>query len=203
MKKAYIIAMTLAGVCLALLVQGQDVAGNLEKARNAYGSGDLQASRYALQQALADVDQALGREILSLLPTEIESLPYREDEDQVTSNAAGITGMYVNRAYRNEKQSLEVELIDDSPLLGTINRLLSLPAFMGIGDPNQKRIKIQGYKGLLEKNTHDSTGVVNYQIQVPFNKSLFTFRSVGFDSENQVIGMAERLPLKAIVRMTR
>ena len=194
-------AILLAGVTLPVF--GQDVAGNLEQARNAYSKGDLHDSRDALRQALSEVDQQLGKEILAMLPASLGELPYIEDEDQVMSNAGGITGMHLNRSYRDEHRSIDLELIDDSPLLATINRLLTLPSFLGVGDPNQKRIKIHGYKALLERQADDSTGVVSYTIQVPFNRSLFTFRSRGFEGENEVTGMAASLPLEAIVRMTK
>ena len=203
MKTTTIFWMLIMSVVLVLPVHSQDVTGNLKAARDAYGSSNLHDSRYALQQALADVDQELGKEILAMLPAELGSLPYIQEEDNVTGNAAGITGMYVNRSYRDTDRSIDLELIDDSPLLATVNRLLSLPVFIGAGDPNQKRIKVQGYKALLQKETDDSTGVVSFNIQVPFNQSLFTFRSTGFDSENEVVGLTENLPLEAIVRMTK
>ena len=202
-KTTAIFWTTILCTVLALPVLSQDVPGNLKQARETYASGNLHDSRFALQQALADVDQELGKEILSMLPTTLGSLPYQEEEDNITGNAAGITGLYVNRSYRDSDRSISLELIDDSPLLATINRLLSLPVFLGAGDPNQKRVKVQGYKSLLQKETDDSTGVVSFNLQVPFNQSLITFRSVGFDSENQVVGMAESLPLEAIVKMTK
>jgi hypothetical protein len=195
------ITMLFAG--LTMTVCAQDVKGNLDQARQAYGNGSLHESRFALQQALADVDQELGKEILTMLPSTLGELPAVAGEDNVTGNTAGITGMYVSRAYRDEQRSIELELIDDSPFLATVNRLLSLPSFMGMGDPNQKRIKIQGYKALLERHVDDSTGVVSYDIRVPFNRSLFTFTSRGFDEEKQVVGLTESLPLEGIVRMTK
>ena len=203
MKTTTIFWILIMSMTLVLPAHSQDVSVNLNKAKEAYGSGNLHDSRFALQQALADVDQELGKEILAMLPANLGSLPYIKEEDNVTGNAAGITGMYVNRSYRDPERSINLELIDDSPMLAVVNRLLSLPVFIGAGDPNQKRVKIQGYKALLQKETDDSTGVVNFNIQVPFNQSMFTFRSVGFDSENEIIGLAESLPLEAIVRMTK
>ena len=185
------------------LVRAQDVPLRLEQAKAAYSSGNLQDSRLALQQALAEVDQALGKEILSMLPQYMESLSYVEEEDLVMGNAAGITGMHVNRFYGDDQQSVRVELIDDSPLLAAVNSLLSLPTFMGAADPNQKRIRIHGYKALMEKSTDDSTGVVSWNLQVPFNRSLFTFQSIGFEEEKKVVGMAETIPLEAIIKLTK
>ena len=181
----------------------QDVNLRLKEANDASQGGKLQDSRMALQQALAEVDQVVGREILAMLPETMEAIPFDPAEDQVMGNAAGITGLHINRSYQKEEQMVTVELIDDSPLLAAVNSLLSLPSFLGIADANQKRIKFYGYKALLEKNVDDSTGMVSYNLQVPFNRSLFTFRSNGFDDEGQVIRMAETVPLEGIVEMTR
>jgi len=189
-------------VCSGFTAGAQDVNLRLKEANQAYAGGRLQDSRMALQQALAEVDQVLGREILAMLPQNMETLAFDPAEDQVMANAAGITGLHINRAYRNEEQWVTVEVIDDSPLLAVVNRLLSLPAFLGTANPNQKRIKIHGYKALLEKNVDDSTGVVDYNLQVPFNRSLFTFHSNGFDDEALVLKMAETVPLEGIVKMT-
>ncbi|HKL38228.1 MAG TPA: hypothetical protein VJ876_04980 [Bacteroidales bacterium] len=190
-------------ICSCFTAGAQEVNHRLKEANQAYAGGRLQDSRMALQQALAEVDQVLGREILAMLPEAMESMPFDAAEDQVVGNAAGITGLHINRSYRKEEQLVAVELIDDSPLLAAVNSLLSLPSFLGTADPNKKRIKIHGYKALLEKNVDDSTGLVAYNLQVPFNRSLFTFRSNGFDDEQQVLKMAETVPLEAIVKMTR
>lgn len=186
-----------------LQVISQDVTAKLSDAENAYQSGDLEGARFALQQALGELDQVLGKEILSMLPTEIDGVPTIPEEDNVTGNALGFTGMYVNRTYQSETHSANVELIDDSPLIASINTLLQMPSFMAASDPNQKRIKIHGYKALMNKSVDDSTGVVSFEVQIPFNKSLLTFKSKGFNDENTVISIAESLPLEAIVRMTR
>ena len=202
MKKLYIIAITVF-FFLSYNTNAQEVTAKLDEAKSAYSSNDLEGARFALKQALLELDQVLGKEILMMLPTEMEGLPVIEEEDNVTGNAMGFTGMYVNRSYRQENQSVNVELIDDSPLIGSINTLLSMPTFMGAGDPNQKRIKIHGYKALMNKSMDDSTSVFSYEIQIPFNKSMLTFKSTGFNDENTVMRLAETLPLEAIIRMTK
>lgn len=184
-------------------VIGQEVTARLDEAETAYHKGSLEDARFALKQALNELDQVLGKEILAMLPTELKGVPYIPDDDNVTGNAMGYTGMYVNRTYRGIDKDANIELIDDSPLIASINAILQMPAFMTGGDPNQKRIKIHGYKALMNTNVDDSTGIISYDIQIPFNKSLLTFRSNGFDNENTVLKLAESIPLDAIVRMTK
>lgn len=203
MKTKLIIIAVAVFLSLGIKVSAQEFTARLNEAENAYGSGNLENARFSLQQALAELDQVLGREILNMLPKTMDNVPVIEEDDNVTGNATGFTGMYVNRTYQNDLQWVNIELIDDSPLIASLNTILSMPTFLAAGDPNQKRIKIHGYKSLLKKSVDDSTRIESYEIQIPFNKSLLTFKSTGFNNENQVVKMAETIPLEAIVRMTQ
>jgi hypothetical protein len=203
MKTKLIIIAVAVFLSLGINASAQDFTVRLNEADKAYSSGDLESARFSLQQALAELDQVLGREVLNMLPKTMDNVPAIEEDDNVTGNATGFTGMYVNRTYENDEQRVNIELIDDSPLIASLNTILSMPTFMGAGDPNQKRIKIHGYKSLLNRSVDDSTGIESYEIQIPFNKSLLTFKSIGFNDEDKVIKMAETIPLEAIVRMTQ
>lgn len=196
-------------ICIAVILfsahglRSQEVTAKLEEAKEYYISANLEETRYSLKQALEELNQLLGQEILAILPENMANLPVVREEDDVTGNLAGIAGLNINRRYAMDNKSVAVHIVDDSPLLAGINTFLSMPAFMGTGDPDQKRTKISGYKALMRKELNDSTGVVRYEIQVPFNKSLFSFNSEGFDNEDSVIKLAETIPLEAIAKMTR
>jgi len=49
---------------MAFQVQSQDVSAKLDEAASAYGSEDLENTRFALQQSLAELDALIGQEIL-------------------------------------------------------------------------------------------------------------------------------------------
>jgi hypothetical protein len=76
-----------------------------------------------------------------------------------------------------------------------------MPGFM-TSDENQKRIKIEGYKALLTRNA-DNEGTVSYDLQMPFSGSLLTFQCTGIEDENEVIGMANSIPVDEIVTIAR
>jgi hypothetical protein len=67
-------------------------------------------------------------------------------------------------------------------------------------DPNQKRIKISNYKALLTKSTDDQ-GVVTYDIQLPFSSSMLTLKCTGIANENEVVGLANGLPVDKIAKL--
>lgn len=52
----------------AVQVKAQDVNGQLSTATASYASGDLENARFSLQEALNGVNQAIGQDILHLLP---------------------------------------------------------------------------------------------------------------------------------------
>lgn len=185
-------------------IQGkaQDVQANLNEARSAYQSGNLENARFALQQALNGINQEIAREILALLPSEMKNMPVVEGSDDVIGTSYGFAGLYVTRSYaRDTTASSSVEIVSDSPMMAGINALLTMPAFMS-SDPNQKQIKINNYKALLTKSMDDQ-GVASYDIQLPFSNSLLTFKCTGIQDENEVIGMVNSIPVDKIVKLTQ
>jgi len=177
----------------------QDIQANLDAARSSYQSGDLENARFALQEALNYINQAIGQEILGLLPSSVGGMEKTADGDNVTGTGMGFAGLFVNRTYTGANKNASVEIIGDSPMMAGINALLAMPAFL-TSDPNQKRIKVGTYKALQTKSVDDQ-GIVTYDIQVPFTSSMLTFRCTGVPNENEVSGMANSLPVDKIAKM--
>jgi hypothetical protein len=195
---------TIALVVLCLLtsnVKAQDASAKLNEADASYSSKNLENTRYALQQALIEINKAVGKDILELLPRTISDLQVVPKEDNV-SGAAGFAGLFVNRTYGQGEKNVKVEIISDSPMLAGLNAMLSMPMIMGNTDPNQKRMKISGYKAMLQKSTSDETNV-SYTLQIPLNQALFTLHVKGIPAENDVINMANGLPLDQIAKLAQ
>lgn len=194
--------LTTIFACLLLLgSQGfsQDVEARLQEARSAYGSGNLEATRFALQQAINEVDVAIGKEVLAVLPAKMGNMGYSENDDQVASAAMGFAGLYVKRLYQDPDVSrMELQILADSPLLAGVNAILALPAF--VSDANQKRIRVGNYRALLQKS-EDSNGVISWDVQVPFGSSLMTINVNGIDNENTVVSMVNTIPIDQVSRL--
>ena len=186
-------------LAFSLGLQAQDISAKLNEASNAYGSGDLDNARFALEQALSAINQEVGKEILALLPTELAGMPYAQDKDDVTGTNTAIAGLFVNRYYGQAEKNANIEIISDSPLMAGISTILAMPMIMNNANPDQKRIKVNGYKALLQKNTGDA-GKASYDVQLPFNKSLLTFHCEGIEDENEVITLANQLPIDQIAK---
>ena len=199
-KTIYIAVMAIMGM-LASNVSAQDATAKLNEADASYSSKDLENTRYALQQALVEINKAVGKDILDLLPKTVSGLDVVTKEDNV-SGAAGFAGLFVNRSFGQGEKTVKIEIISDSPMLAGINAMLSMPMIMGNSDPNQKRMKISGYKAVLQKSSSDETNV-SYTLQIPLNQALFTLHVKGIPAENDVISIANGLPLDQIAKLAQ
>lgn len=175
----------------------QDFAKRLTEAKTAYTAGKLDDSRFAMEQMLQELDIVTGKEVLKILPAKMGDKSVNTKEDNVTGSS-GFVGVIIHREYGTvDSTNAELEIISNSPLITSINAILSVP-FMGASGDN-KIIKVSGYKALVEKVTGPNERV-DYQVQLPLNNSLITFKSPGA-SQDDVIKMANTLAVSDIAKM--
>jgi hypothetical protein len=195
MKKIFFMVALFA---LASSASAQEFAKQLTTARSSYSSGKLDDSRFAMQQMLQELDIITGKELLKILPQKLEDKTAVTSKDNV-SGASGWAGVVVHREYGAQDKGMELEIITNSPLLGSLNALLSLPFVANTGD--QKVVKIDGYKALIQK-VSGSGEPSDYELQLPLNSSLITLKAPGYTQE-QVLKMASTLPVAEIAKMVQ
>jgi hypothetical protein len=188
---------------LALSATGfaQDFSKNITTARSAYAGGNLEDARFAMQQMLNDLDMAIGREVLKMLPVKMGANASNAANDQVTANT-GLAGVVIHREYGSAEKLLTLDLMGNSPLVASINAILSIPFIGNSGDGTQKVIKIDGYKGMLQKSVDEETKKTDYTLQVPIGSTLLTFTAPD-TSEDEVIKMANTIPLSQITKLVQ
>ncbi len=193
----------IAAILVAFNASAQDFDKNIATARSSYGSGDLENARFAMEQMLRDLDIEIGKEILKMLPTQIGSLKVNEKEDNLTGGAGYAGGLYVHRTYGASPKAGQVEIINNSPLINSLQTILTAPLIGGMmRDENQKQIKIQGYKSLLTKNVNSETAKTNYELQIPMNNTLVTVR-MDDSNEQEITAAANAIPLSKIVAIAQ
>lgn len=198
MKKIYLILFVVA----TFSASAQDFDKNLASARSSYSSGDLENARFAMESMLRDLDMAIGKEILKLLPTQMGSLKVNEKEDNLTGGT-GFVGLFVERTYGADPKRANVEIINNSPLLNSIGAMINTPVLGGMmRDENQKIIKVQGYKSLLTKSVNTETNKTNYELQIPINNTLVTLK-VDDTSETEITTFANTIPLPKIAQIAQ
>ena len=196
LSSLFIIIFTVSTTVIA-----QDFNKNITTARNSYAGGNLEEARFAMQQMLNDLDVEIGKEVLKMLPTKMGPLSSNSSNDNVTANT-GLAGVLVHRDYGTEGQILNLDLMSNSPLVASINAILSIPFMGNSGDGTQKIIKIDGYKGMLQKSVDEETKKTDYTLQVPLGSTLLTFTAPN-TSEDEVIRMANTIPLSQITKLVQ
>lgn len=187
----------------ALTGYAQDFDKNLATARNSYNAGNLNDARFAMEQILRDLDLAIGKEIMKTLPTKLGDRNYNEKDDNVTGSSAGLgTGLFVHRSYGTGANSAHVEIINNSPMITSINAVLTMPFIGNSSDGSQKVVKIQGYKAVLNRNENTETGKIGYGLQIPLNNTLVTL-TLSETTESEIQQMANAIPLSKIQQMAQ
>lgn len=195
--------LTLFILSLLLSAAGlsQDFDKNIATAKNAYAGGNLEDARFAMQQMLNDLDMAIGKEVLKMLPTKMGASASNSANDNVTANT-GLAGVIIHRDYGTAEKQISLDLMSNSPLVASINAILSIPFMGNSGDGTQKVIKIDGYKGMLQKNVDEETKKTDYTLQVPIGSTLLTFTAPN-TSEDEMIRMANTIPLSDITKLVQ
>jgi hypothetical protein len=187
-----------------LSVAAQDVQSNLDAARSAYNAESQLAARDNLQQALIELNNLIGKEILNIMPSALANLAANTQEDNIIGGT-GFVGLLVGRTYGEENiKHIEVTLANESPMLAAVNSFLSNDMLSGLmaSQTGQKQVTINGYKGMLEKSDDDRANST-FTINVPLGDSLFTFETTGFDSETDVVVLAQQIKLDEIVALLK
>jgi hypothetical protein len=189
---------TLILVISALLVNAQDFAKNLSSAKSSYASGDLENARFSMQQMITDLDLLIGKDILKLLPMKMDAMTSNSPSDNVTANT-GLAGVMIHRDYGTAQKTCSIEIMNNSPLISSMNAILAIPFMANSSDGTQKVIKLSGYKAILQKSVNTDDNTTDFTIQVPLNSTLLTF-SIPKSTEADVIRLANTIPVADIAK---
>ncbi|HEY3430598.1 MAG TPA: hypothetical protein VGK39_07980 [Cyclobacteriaceae bacterium] len=201
MKNIILLILT---VSLCTVVMAQDFNKSLASAKSAYTAGNLEDARFNLENALREVDVAIGKEVMKVLPTSLGSLAYNSKDDNVSGMSSSFAGLYVHRTYGTaEDKNANIDIISDSPMLAGINALLAMPVMMNSGDNNQKVTKIQGYKTLLTKQVDENNQTTGYDVQTPFGNSMLTLHYTGNITEAEILKLANMIPIEKVIAIAQ
>jgi len=196
MKK--ILTLLLAAVSTVTFAQFDT---HMASAKSEYSKGNLEASRFAMQQMMTELDIQIGKEILTMLPTKFDALAANTKNDNVTANT-GITGCLIHRDYGTEAKDARIEIMSNSPLVASINAILAIPFMGNSGDGTQKVVKVAGYKSILQKSVDTETNKENYTLQIPLSSTLLTLYADD-SNEAEILKWANTIPVDKIAKMVQ
>lgn len=131
------------------------VPGQMDAARAAYQKNDLAHTAKALEAALMDIQDRLGKSLSETLPPAAGGWEADPPEVQGLGQVGG--GLSVTRAYAKGDASLNASLFLDSPAVEAA--LTQFAAGTPI-PPNTKRIKVGGEDALLRFDSANKAGEV-------------------------------------------
>lgn len=194
--------LSILAILFSVSALAQNFDKNVASAKSSYASGDLENTRFALEQALHELDVVIGQEILKELPSKLGALPFNEKEDNVTGGSGMGGGLFVHRSYGADLNTGKIDIINNSPLITSLNAMLAIPFIGNSGDGTQKVVKVQGYKSVLNKNENTETGKTGYTLQIPMNNTLFTIEMED-TNESEIQSLANAIPLSKIAQMAQ
>ncbi len=184
--------------------RAQEFDKQIADAKSAYEAGNYEESRYAVQNALHEIDIKIGQEVLAVLPDKINDMAYDPADDQVTGSGTDFVGLYIERQWgTSDAQNLEFSVISDSPLMATVNTFLALPMIMTGSDSNQKKIKVEGYKAMLEKIVDENNAVAGYSLMLPYSNALLQLNYNGSTTEEAFMAMVKQIPVTKITEISQ
>ena len=197
MKKIFILSIIIAA---ATSGRAQDLKKSLATASTAYSAGKLEDAHFALQQTLQEIDITIGKEVIKLLPEKMDSLKANLKEDNVSGNISFV-GATIHRSYGLGAKKANIEIVNNSPMLTTLNAFITSPLLAGLGsDGKSKVIKVQGYKSRLTKEDNGDSEKPGYRVEIPFSNALITL-NVNNSNETEAVVFANSLPLDKIGKL--
>ncbi len=184
----------------SISAQALDFKTDIAKAKTSYKSGNLEDAHFALQQSLQEIDIIIGKEVLKLLPAKMETMPAVITEDNVTGNISFV-GATIHRSYADGDKKATIEIINNSPLLGTLNAFLTSPLLSGLGSGGKTKVlKVQGYKSRLTKEDGNGDSKPSYRLEIPFSNALVMINANNI-SDTEIIAMANSIPFDQLAKL--
>jgi hypothetical protein len=148
----------------------------------------------AQQPAGKKISENAGHSILNLLPQKMKTKDKNNDRDKVYKGQ-GFIGVTVHRDYGNGADKVYLEVINQSPSVGLVNKLIAQTEAANTG--KYSLTVVNGYKALIQKSISESNSI-KLELLLPVNNTLISLKATGV-TEDELISMANTIPLSSIV----
>lgn len=150
MKKAVIVLLVVILGSMGMAgARADEISDIIERGKKLYQEGKYSEASSELQYAVSQIQNLQAEELKKLFP---EPLPgWTAQEPSASAAAMGLFGggITASRTYKKEDtgESIEIQIITQSPLLQTVMMLLANPAMLA-GQPDTKLVRVKGEKGI-------------------------------------------------------
>ena len=206
--KKLLLSAVLCTFGISLFAQGQ-AETYINEALGHVRAKEYKAAQLSLQDAINEINSFIAQEVLNQLPMEIDGLKAEATNDQSSGAVMAFIGggTTISRKYEgaDSKNSAEVQIVANSPLVGTMSALFGNPMLMN--SAKQKSIRVGTRRAMLSKNPssdYDENGtekqVINYELQVILGQTLVTIKGEGFATEQAFTSFYQKIDFEKIAK---
>lgn len=201
MKKGVIVlAVVILGLMGMAGARADEISDTIERAKTLYQQGKYSEASSELQFVVGQIQNLQAEQLKKLLP---DPLPgWTAEEASASAAPMGIFGggISVSKTYNKEDtgESIEIQIITQSPLLQTVMMWLTNPMMLA-AEPNAKLVRVKGEKAVEKFSAQDKEGELSLILE---GKTLITVTGSEISDKNILYKYMEKIDFGAIKKTT-
>lgn len=198
--KQIMLSVAFTALFSSVFAQDEKINKSIENAKQYFKEKNYTAATGSLQEAINNINDIIGGQILSSLPKTTKGFNCDVAGDQITSLGTMMgAGMVITRTYLNEGgHSINMQITPNSPSLESLNTFLDNPDQYGKDSEAGKSVKVGKFKA-LSRFTGEGDNTDAY-LQMPFYNAVIVFQGSGFKDEAEFIGVLESFNYDALAK---
>ena len=197
MKKATIVLLVVIFGLMGMAgARADEISDTIERAKKLYQEGKYSEASSELQFAVGQIQNLQAEQLKKLLP---DPLPgWTAEEASASAAPMGFFGggISVSKTYNKEDtgESIEIEILTESPLLQTVMMWLTNPMMLA-AEPNAKLVRVKGEKAVEKFSAKDEEGELSLILE---GKTLITVKGSEITDKNILYKYMEKIDFGAI-----
>ncbi len=173
-----------------------EISDTIERAKKLYQEGKYSEASSELQFVVGQIQNLQAEQLKKLLPDPLAG--WTTEEATASTGPIGIFGggISVSKTYNKEDtgESIEIEIVTQSPLLQTVMMFLTNPMMLA-GEPNAKLVRVKGEKAVEKFSAQDKEGELSVVLE---GKTLITVKGSEITDKNILYKYMEKMDFGAI-----
>lgn len=197
MKKAAIVLLvvTLGFIGMAG-AWADEISDTIERAKKLYQEKKYSEAVSELQFAAGQIQNLQAEQLKKLLPDPLPKWTAQEASASAAPMGFFGGGVTASRTYNREDtgESIEVEILTESPLLQTVMMFLTNPMMLA-GQPDTKLVRVKGEKALEKFSAQDKEGELSVVLE---GRTLITVKGSEITDKNILYKYMEKMDFGTI-----
>jgi len=197
MKKGVIVLLV---VILGLMgmagARADEISDTIERAKTLYQEGKYSEASSELQFVVGQIQNLQAEQLKKLLPDPLAGWTAEEATASTAPMGFFGGGVTANKTYNKEDtgESIEIQIITQSPLLQTVMMWLTNPMMLA-AEPNAKLVRVKGEKAVEKFSAQDKEGELSLILE---GKTLITVTGSEISDKNILYKYMEKMDFGAI-----